>query len=33
VFAARPANASGRPEFVEGRKTGDLSIRDQSTPP
>ena len=33
VFAARPANASGRPEFVEGRKPGDLSIRDQSTPP
>ena len=33
VFAARPANGSGRPEFADGRKAGDLSIRDQSTPP
>lgn len=33
VFAARPSNPSGRPEFVDGRKTSDLSIRDQSTRP
>jgi hypothetical protein len=32
VFATRAANAAGRPEFVEGRKTGELSIRDQSNP-
>ena len=33
VFATRPGNPSGRSEFVDGRKTNDLSIRDQSTPP
>jgi hypothetical protein len=32
VFGARPGNPSGRAEF-DGRKTSDLSIRDQSTPP
>jgi hypothetical protein len=33
VFAGRPGSPSGRSDFVDGRKTGDLSIRDQSTPP
>ena len=32
VFATRPGNAPGRTEFADGRKTSDLSIRDQSTP-
>jgi len=31
VFAGRPAHPS-RPEFGDGRKTTDLSIRDQGTP-
>ena len=33
VFAGRPGNPSGRSDFVDGRKTSDLSIRDQSSPP
>ena len=32
VFAGRPALPPTRPEFADGRKTSDLSIRDQGTP-
>ena len=31
VFAGRPAHPPARPEFADGRKTSDLSIRDQGT--
>jgi hypothetical protein len=33
VFAARPSALSARPEFLDGRETRDLPVRDHSTPP
>ncbi len=32
VFAGRPTHPPARQEFADGRKTSELSIRDQGTP-